>query len=109
MEALCIYLKHFAYPCCYPGIMCRFGRGILQLFMISNLVMNFINENHKYRLENLGQDLLLQTIFMQKGYLRIIVGVLLTEQYALFADHRNCNEYYKMDIRRCIVSSFTLS
>ena len=58
MEALCISLKRFAYPCRYSDIMPRFGRGISQLSMISNLVMNFIYENHKHRLENMGQDLL---------------------------------------------------
>ena len=35
-----------------------FGRDIPQLSMISNLVMNFIYENHKHRFENFGQDLL---------------------------------------------------
>ena len=57
MEALCIYLKRFAYPCRYSDIMPRFGRDILQLSMISNLIMNFIYENHKHCLENLAQDL----------------------------------------------------
>ena len=68
-----------------------------QLSMISYLVVNFIYENHKHRLENLGQDLLspliyncMQTVFMRKGFYFIIVGVLFTEQYALFVDHRKC-------------------
>ena len=58
MEALCIYLKHFAYLYQYSDIMLRFGRDIPQLYMISNLVMNFIYENNKHYLKNLGQDLL---------------------------------------------------
>ena len=57
MEDLCIYLKHFAYPCRYSDTMPRFGRDISQLSMISNLVMNFFYENHKHCLENLCQDL----------------------------------------------------
>ena len=36
----------------------RFGRDIPQSSMISNSVMNFIYENHKQYLENLGQGLL---------------------------------------------------
>ena len=36
----------------------QFGRDIPQLSMMSNLVMNSIYENHKNRLQNLGQDLL---------------------------------------------------
>ena len=39
-------------------ILSQFGRDIPQLSTISNLVMNFIYENHKHRLENLSQDLL---------------------------------------------------
>ena len=58
MEVLYIYLKHFAYPWRYFEIMPRFGRDIPQLSMISNLVKNFIYENYKHGLENLGQDLL---------------------------------------------------
>ena len=38
--------------------MSRFGRDIPQLSIISNSVMNFIYENHKYLLETLGQDFL---------------------------------------------------
>ena len=77
----------------------RFVRDISQLSMISILVMNFIYENHEHRLENLGQDLLsplnlqLYTDSIHaKGDLRIIVGVLLTEQYNLVVDHRKCRE-----------------
>ena len=55
IEALCIYLKRFAYPCRYSDIMPRFGRDIPQLSMISNLVMNYIYQNHKHRLENFNQ------------------------------------------------------
>ena len=35
----------------------QFGQDIPQLSMISNLVMNFIYENHKHCLQNLSQDL----------------------------------------------------
>ena len=57
-KLLCIYLKRFAYPSRYSDIIPRFGRDIPQLSMISNLIMNFIYENHKHCLENLGQDLI---------------------------------------------------
>ena len=58
MEAFFIYLKCFGYPCQCSDIIPRFGRYIPQLSMISNLVANFIYENHKQHLENLGQNLL---------------------------------------------------
>lgn len=53
IEALCIFLKRFAYPCRYSDIMPRFGRPIPQLSMISNQIMDHIYGNFK----NLLQDL----------------------------------------------------
>ena len=52
------YFKRFPCPCCYSGIMPRFVRGLFQLSMISYLVMNFIIQNHRHCLKNLGQGLL---------------------------------------------------
>ena len=42
LEAMCVFLRRFAYPCRYSDIMCRFGRPVPQLSMISNLVVNRI-------------------------------------------------------------------
>ena len=42
VEALCIFLKRFAYPCRYLDMMPRFGSPVPQLCMISNAVMSFL-------------------------------------------------------------------
>ena len=42
VEALCIFLKRFAYPCRYLDMLPRFGRPVPQLCMISNAVINFL-------------------------------------------------------------------
>ena len=39
IEALCITLRRFAYPCRYSDLIPRFGRPVPELSMISNLVM----------------------------------------------------------------------
>ena len=41
-EALCIFLKHFSYPCRYSDLIPRFGRPAPSLSIISNYILNFI-------------------------------------------------------------------
>ena len=40
VDALCIFLKRFAYPCRYVDMIPRFGSPEPQMCMISNAVMN---------------------------------------------------------------------
>ena len=56
IEALCIFLRRFAYPCRYSDIMPRFGRPIPQLSMISNQLMNHVYDNYRNLLQNLNQQ-----------------------------------------------------
>ena len=42
----CIFLKRFAYPCCYLDMIPRFARPVPQLCMTSNLVMVYTHWNH---------------------------------------------------------------
>lgn len=56
VEALCILLKRFAYPCRYVDMIPRFARPEPQLCMISNLVMNDLYQTHDHLLTNLHQD-----------------------------------------------------
>ena len=56
VEALCIFLKRFAYPCRYLDILPRFGRPVPQLCMISNHVMNILYESWHHLLNNLQQN-----------------------------------------------------
>lgn len=55
-EALCIFLKRFAYPCRYQDVMFRFGRPVPQICMISNHILNVIYENWGFLLSNMQQN-----------------------------------------------------
>ena len=55
-EALCIFLKRFAYPCRYQDIMFRFGRPVPQICMISNYMMNLIYTNWGHLLSDMQQN-----------------------------------------------------
>ena len=56
-EALCIFLKRFAYPCWYQDLMLRFGqRAVPPLCMISNQVQNIIYENWVFLMRNMNQN-----------------------------------------------------
>ena len=56
VEALCIFLKRFAYPCRYVDMIPRFGRPEPQLCMISNAVMNELYQTWNRLLTDLNQD-----------------------------------------------------
>ena len=54
-EALCIFLKRFAYPCRYVDLIPRFARPEPRLCMISNAVLNSIYTNWRHLLSDLDQ------------------------------------------------------
>ena len=58
IEALCITLRRFAYPCRYSDLIPRFGRPVPELSMISNLVMETIYQEHNHRLTQWNNRLL---------------------------------------------------
>ena len=60
IEALCIFLKGFTYPCWYLDMLSRFARPVLQLCMKSYQVMYFIYQTHHHRLKNFNQPCLSQ-------------------------------------------------
>ena len=55
MEALCIALKRFAYPCRYNDMIPRFGRSVSELCLITSEVTDHIYNNHGYLLTSLNQ------------------------------------------------------
>ena len=55
VEALCIFLNRFAYPCRYLDMISRFGRPVPELCIISNRVMNFIHERWGHLLNTMNQ------------------------------------------------------
>ena len=55
VEALCIALKRFAYPCRFVDLIPCFGRPISQLCMATNLVVDHIFDSFGHLLANLDQ------------------------------------------------------
>ena len=55
IEALCMCLKRFTYPCRYADLVPRFGRPVPQLCMIINLVVDYLFDRYSYLLHNLNQ------------------------------------------------------
>ena len=55
-EAMCIFLKRFAYPCRYQDLIFRFARAPPLLCMVSNQVMNFLYENWNYKLSGMNRN-----------------------------------------------------
>ena len=65
VEALCIMLKRFSYPCRYVDMMPRFGRAVPQLSMISNRIADIIFDDYGHLLRNLAQPWLSQAELKQ--------------------------------------------
>ena len=55
VEALCLCLKRFAYPCRYVDLIPRFARPVPHLCMVSNLVTDMIYDRFHNLLTNLDQ------------------------------------------------------
>ena len=55
IEALCMCLKRFTYPCRYADLVPRFGRPVPQLCMIIHLVVDYLFNRYSYLLHNLNQ------------------------------------------------------
>lgn len=50
LTGLCILLKRLAYPCRYSDMVARFGRPVPVLSMITNTVLDYIYNQHGFRL-----------------------------------------------------------
>ena len=48
IEALCMFLKRFAYPCRCSGMVPRFGRPVPVLSMVTNEVLDYIYAVHRH-------------------------------------------------------------
>ena len=55
IEAMCVFLKRFAYPCRYVDLIQRFFRPEPQLCMIANKMMDIIYQNWNHLFINLDQ------------------------------------------------------
>ena len=56
IEAFCVFLKRYAYPCRYVDMVSRFGRAIPQLCMMNNTVLNRIHTQWDHLLTNFNQQ-----------------------------------------------------
>ena len=50
IEGLCIYLKHYSYPCWFSDIIPRFGCSVLELCVKTNWLLNYVFDYHNWRL-----------------------------------------------------------
>lgn len=55
VEALCICLKRFAYPCRYADLIPRFGRPVPQLCMTTKTIVDDLYERHSHLFQDLNQ------------------------------------------------------
>jgi len=60
LEGLCMLLKRLAYPCRYFDMISTFARPVAELCMITNTVLDWIHENHGFRLTSWNQPFLSQ-------------------------------------------------
>lgn len=58
IEALCMLLKRFSYPCRYSDMIHRFGRPVPELSMITNTVMEYVFDAHGPRISQWNPNIL---------------------------------------------------
>ena len=74
VEAFCIFLKRYEYPCRYLDIMPRLCRPVPQLCMVSNAVMNFLYNQWNYLLSTFDQpSLTISKDFVMQCFRRVVL------------------------------------
>ena len=58
MEGLCMLLKRLAYPCRYSDMIPRFGRPVPEISMMTNVVLDWIYNEHGHHLIDFNQPFL---------------------------------------------------
>ena len=58
LEGLCLLLKRLAYPCRYFDLISTFGRPVPELCMIANTVLDWVFNEHGFRLTSWNQPFL---------------------------------------------------
>ena len=58
LEGLCLLLKQLAYPCRYFDLISTFARPIPEICMITNTVLDWMYDNHGFRLTSWNQPFL---------------------------------------------------
>ena len=57
-EGSCILFKRLAYPCCYSDMIPRFGRPVPEISMMTNVVLDWIYNEHGHHLTDFNQPFL---------------------------------------------------
>ena len=55
MEAFCIFLKQFSYPCRFSDLVVRFGRPVPKLSQVSNAISDHVYDNFNPLLHDFDQ------------------------------------------------------
>ena len=53
--SLCMVLKRLAYPCRYSDMIARFGRSVPELSVMTNVMIDWIYDEHSRRLSDFNQ------------------------------------------------------
>ena len=72
IEALCITLRRFAYPCKYSDLIPPFGHPVPELSMLCNLVMDTIYQEHNHNVTQWNNTLLSPALL--ESYARAITS-----------------------------------
>ena len=56
IEAFCMFLKRFAYPCRYSDLIHRCGRSVPELCLMTNAILNKIYDDHFQLLQDFQQN-----------------------------------------------------
>ena len=96
-EALCIFLKRFAYPCSYLNMIARFARPVPQLCMTSNMVIDYLYTHWSHLLTSLNQPWL--SLFKLAELCGIVLDLSM-ERSDLFPDPAKIKEYCITDTKK---------
>jgi len=55
MEAFCIFLKRYSYPCRFSDLVSRFGRPVPELYMMSNAILEHVYVQFNHLLHDFNQ------------------------------------------------------
>ena len=65
LEGLRLLLKRLAYPCPYFGLISTFGRPVPELYMMANTVLDWVFNEHWFRLTSWSQPFLTPTCLQE--------------------------------------------
>jgi len=89
MEGLCMLLKQLAYPCRYNDMIPRFGRPVPEVRMTTNVVLDWIYNEHGHHLTDVNQP------FLSRAFLQTYADTIHQKGAAL----NNCRGFVDGTVR----------